>query len=75
MLQQAAGIRVSIFFPSTIDTPGLAEENKTKPKETDEIEGAWGHNASIGMRWLYYLNEIHASVYACALWLSCLLFC
>ena len=33
------GIGVTIMFPSTIDTAGLAQENKTKPPETHEIEG------------------------------------
>jgi len=34
------GIDVSIYFPTGIDTEGFAEEQKTKPKETKEIEGA-----------------------------------
>ncbi|PRP79742.1 putative 3-ketodihydrosphingosine reductase [Planoprotostelium fungivorum] len=32
-------IDVSIFYPSNINTEGFAEENKTKPAETKEIEG------------------------------------
>jgi len=34
------GITVHVFMPSTIDTPGLKIENKTKPKVTWEIEGS-----------------------------------
>ncbi|CAI5701140.1 hypothetical protein KXD40_004280 [Peronospora effusa] len=33
------GIRVSIFYPGNIDTPGYVEENRTKPPETKTIEG------------------------------------
>lgn len=33
------GVTVHLFMPSTIDTPGLEIENKTKPKVTWEIEG------------------------------------
>lgn len=32
-------ISVHAYFPGTILSPGLAEENKTKPKVTQEIEG------------------------------------
>jgi hypothetical protein len=35
-------IRVCIFYPANIDTPGFAEEEKTKPAETREIEGTAG---------------------------------
>ena len=35
----ASGIRVSIFLPGSIDTPGFEEENKRKPIETATIEG------------------------------------
>eukprot|EP01134_Creolimax_fragrantissima_P000379 CFRG0379T1 len=34
----AYGISVSIMYPSSIDTPGFQEENKTKPAPTQEIE-------------------------------------
>ncbi|MBN1583774.1 MAG: SDR family oxidoreductase [Anaerolineae bacterium] len=33
------GINVSVVFPPTTDTPGLACENQTKPPETMRIEG------------------------------------
>ncbi|RIA89487.1 oxidoreductase [Glomus cerebriforme] len=33
-------ISVHCYFPGTIDSPGLQQENKTKPKVTSEIEGA-----------------------------------
>ncbi|CAI5714903.1 unnamed protein product [Hyaloperonospora brassicae] len=33
------GIRVSIFYPGNIDSPGYVVENLTKPAETKEIEG------------------------------------
>jgi len=33
------GIRVGVFYPPTTDTPGLAEENETKPALTWAIEG------------------------------------
>lgn len=33
-------IRVVGFYPSNMDTPGFAEEQKTKPIETQEIEGS-----------------------------------
>lgn len=33
------GIRVSIFYPGNIDSPGFEEENKTKPPEARTIEG------------------------------------
>ncbi|OWZ18331.1 3-ketodihydrosphingosine reductase [Phytophthora megakarya] len=33
------GIRVSIFYPGNIDSPGFVEENRTKPPETKTIEG------------------------------------
>lgn len=33
------GISVHAYFPGTILSPGLEEENKTKPKITLEIEG------------------------------------
>lgn len=33
------GIKVSVCLPPNTDTPGLVEENKTKPKETHAIEG------------------------------------
>ncbi|CAH0480855.1 unnamed protein product [Peronospora belbahrii] len=36
---QLFGIRVSIFYPGNIDTPGYVEENRTKPPETKIIEG------------------------------------
>ena len=29
-----SGVKVSIFYPSNMDTPGFAVENKTKPAET-----------------------------------------
>ncbi|KAJ0405554.1 hypothetical protein P43SY_009603 [Pythium insidiosum] len=32
-------IRVSVFYPGNIDSPGFVEENKIKPDETKEIEG------------------------------------
>ncbi|MCL4504933.1 MAG: SDR family oxidoreductase [Chloroflexi bacterium] len=34
-----SGIRVSVVYPSDVDTPQLAEENKTKPEETKRISG------------------------------------
>ena len=34
------GVRITIFFPSTLDTPGLENERKTLPAETAEIEGS-----------------------------------
>ena len=34
------GIRVSICYPPTTDTPGLAKENEVKPPETAAIEGS-----------------------------------
>ncbi|TPX71424.1 hypothetical protein SpCBS45565_g01075 [Spizellomyces sp. 'palustris'] len=34
------GIKVHIYFPGTIYSPGLEEENKTKPQLTKDIEGA-----------------------------------
>lgn len=37
---KAYGLSVAIAYPSNLDSPGFAEENKTKPKETAEIEGA-----------------------------------
>lgn len=33
------GIRVGVFYPPTTDTPGLAEENESKPALTWAIEG------------------------------------
>jgi 3-dehydrosphinganine reductase len=36
------GITVSVLCPPDTDTPGFAEENKTKPPETKEIEGTAG---------------------------------
>jgi 3-dehydrosphinganine reductase len=33
------GIKVSIFYPANMKTPGFDEENKTKPEETKQIEG------------------------------------
>jgi short-subunit dehydrogenase len=33
-------IRVSMFYPSNMDTPAFAIENKTKPAETVLIEGS-----------------------------------
>lgn len=33
------GIKVHAYFPATILSPGLTEENKTKPKVTLDIEG------------------------------------
>lgn len=33
------GVRVGVFYPPTTDTPGLAEENETKPALTWAIEG------------------------------------
>lgn len=32
-------IRVHVLYPPNTDTPGLAEENKTKPEETKAVEG------------------------------------
>eukprot|EP00743_Colponemidia_sp_Colp-15_P005524 GILK01005941.1.p1 GENE.GILK01005941.1~~GILK01005941.1.p1 ORF type:complete len:343 (+),score=35.47 GILK01005941.1:29-1030(+) len=32
-------IKVHLFLPSNMDTPGFEEENKTKPEDTREIEG------------------------------------
>ncbi|CAI2174130.1 9068_t:CDS:10 [Funneliformis geosporum] len=34
------GIDVHCYFPGTIDSPGLKEENKTKPKISSDIEGS-----------------------------------
>jgi 3-dehydrosphinganine reductase len=34
------GIKVSLCFPPTTDTPGLAKENEVKPPETWAIEGS-----------------------------------
>jgi 3-dehydrosphinganine reductase len=34
------GVEVSLFYPPTTDTPGLAEENKTKPPECWAVESA-----------------------------------
>ncbi len=34
-----SGIGVSVVYPSDVDTPQLAEENKTKPEETRRISG------------------------------------
>lgn len=34
------GIKVSLYLPGNIDTPGFVSETKTKPKITQEIEGA-----------------------------------
>ncbi|KAJ5071612.1 3-ketodihydrosphingosine reductase [Anaeramoeba ignava] len=36
---KALNIEVHIFYPSTMETPGLIEESKRKPSETTEIEG------------------------------------
>jgi 3-dehydrosphinganine reductase len=36
------GVSVSVVFPPDMDTPGLVNENKTKPFETHEIEGNAG---------------------------------
>jgi NAD(P)-dependent dehydrogenase (short-subunit alcohol dehydrogenase family) len=36
------GITVSVLCPPATDTPGYAEENKTRPPETTEIEGTAG---------------------------------
>jgi len=33
------GVRVSVVYPPTTDTPGLARENQFKPLETQRIEG------------------------------------
>lgn len=35
----AYNIRVSIYYPGNIDSPGYLEEEKTKPEETKTIEG------------------------------------
>jgi NAD(P)-dependent dehydrogenase (short-subunit alcohol dehydrogenase family) len=35
----AYNIRVSIYYPGNIDSPGFVEEEKTKPEETKTIEG------------------------------------
>lgn len=35
----AYDIRVSIYYPGNIDSPGYVEEEKTKPEETKTIEG------------------------------------
>src|SRR5690606_25484927 len=34
------GVRVSIVYPPDTDTPGFAEENRTKPPETAAISGS-----------------------------------
>ncbi len=36
------GVSVSVVFPPNMDTPGLMNENRTKPFETHEIEGNAG---------------------------------
>jgi len=36
------GITVSVVYPPNTDTPGFAEENKTKPFETLQVEGTAG---------------------------------
>ncbi|KJE97657.1 hypothetical protein CAOG_07767 [Capsaspora owczarzaki ATCC 30864] len=38
----ADGVRVCVYYPPNMDTPGFVEENKTKPKVTAEIEGSSG---------------------------------
>eukprot|EP00047_Mylnosiga_fluctuans_P008485 m.7514 g.7514 ORF g.7514 m.7514 type:complete len:165 (-) comp2198_c0_seq1:51-545(-) len=38
----ASNIKVTIFYPSNMDTPGFAEENKTKPAETRTLEDSGG---------------------------------
>jgi 3-dehydrosphinganine reductase len=37
---KAHGIRVTLFLPPNMDTPGLAKENLTKPPETHTLEGS-----------------------------------
>jgi NAD(P)-dependent dehydrogenase (short-subunit alcohol dehydrogenase family) len=39
---QPQGVKVHLYLPSTIDSPGLQNENKTKPPECMKIEGAQG---------------------------------
>lgn len=38
------GVRVMIYYPPTTDTPGLAEENRTKPALVWQIESESGWN-------------------------------
>lgn len=38
------GVRVGVYYPPTTDTPGLAEENRTKPAVVWKIESESGWN-------------------------------
>jgi len=56
------GLDLAIYYVSTIDSPGLAEEDKTKPEITKKIEGASrGPETSAENRAKHLLNSLPGS--------------
>jgi NAD(P)-dependent dehydrogenase (short-subunit alcohol dehydrogenase family) len=50
------GVRVTLFYPPTTDTPGLVEENRTKPGAVWAIESQSGWNR------IYSADEVAVSI-------------
>lgn len=50
------GVRVGVYYPPTTDTPGLEEENRTKPAVVWKIESESGWNR------IYPADEVAASI-------------
>jgi 3-dehydrosphinganine reductase len=70
------GIQLQVYFPSNLDTPGLAKENETKPELTKQIEGiadtipakvaAQTLLTGMGLGWYMYTGDL-VGVIACAI--------
>ncbi len=52
------GVRVTLFYPPTTDTPGLEEENRTKP------DAVWAIESQSGWNRIYSPDEVAVSIAA-----------
>lgn len=53
------GIRVGVFYPPTTDTPGLADENRTKPP------AVWALESQSGWNRIYSADDVARSIARC----------
>jgi NAD(P)-dependent dehydrogenase (short-subunit alcohol dehydrogenase family) len=53
------GVRVTVYYPPTTETPGLSEENKSKPPAVWALESGSGWNK------VYKSDEVAASIAGC----------
>lgn len=53
------GVRVGVFYPPTTDTPGLADENRTKPP------AVWALESQSGWNRIYSAGEVACAIARC----------